>query len=222
MDRLLDAKMLSSKKTQLPGIIIIIKIIEFFILLRQLLPIQRHMPYKFFAVLKFGLMISCFISTILFRKWGEANDCFFAQRNICRFGFCHRNHLDWLHWTCEIPMFLSIPVIGFGVLCSMNCLAISVWEKDSMLLMIILPSSIITTIFPHFPLISLIVFLIMSFITFTLFRSVDFLVLLAASLGCGVISLISFFENRVSNQLIRVLADVAVLVPALLIIIFLK
>ena len=105
----------------------------------------------------------------------------------------------------------------------MNCLAISVWEKDSDALN---DNSALPQLLPqltaHFPLISLIVFLIMSFVTYTLFRSEDFLVLLAASLGCGMISLISFFGQRFSNQLIRVLADVAVLAPALLIIIFLK
>ena len=62
----------------------------------------------------------------------------------------------------------------------------------------------------------------MSAVTYSLFRSENFLVLLAASLGCGLISLISFFGKKLSNQLIRVLADVAVVAPAFLIIIFIK
>ena len=152
------------------------------------------------------------------------DDCFFAQRNICWFGFCHRNHLDWLHldprnsrcffvhschrlWSFMFNELFSHFSLGKD----------SDAFNDNSALPQLLPQFA-----SHFSLISLIVFLIMSFITFTLFRSEDFLVLLAASLGCGVISLISFFENRVSNQLIRVLADVAVLAPALLIIIFLK
>lgn len=228
-DRLLDAKMLSSKKNSttrhnyyhqnyrvLFFITAIIATVTAVICLTSI-------P---FAVLKFGLMISCFVIVyFIHRKWGRGGMIVFLPKEIfVGLVFAIGTTLIGYTWTREIPdVFLSIPVIGFGVLCSMNCLAISVWEKDSDAFN---DNSALPQLLPqfstHFPLISLIVFLIMSFVTYTLFRSEDFLVLLAASLGCGMISLISFFGQRFSNQLIRVLADVAVLAPALLIIIFLK
>jgi hypothetical protein len=171
-------------------------------------------------------MISCFVIVyFIHRKWGRGGMIVFLPKEIfVGLVFAIGTTLIGYTWTREIPdVFLSIPVIGFGVLCSMNCLAISVWEKDSDAFN---DNSALPQLLPqfatHFPLISLIVFLIMSAVTYSLFRSENFLVLLAASLGCGLISLISFIGKKLSNQLIRVLADVAVVAPALLIIIFIK
>ena len=164
-DRLLDAKMLSSKKNSttrhnyyhqnyrvLFFITAIIATVTAVICLTSI-------P---FAVLKFGLMISCFVIVyFIHRKWGRGGMIVFLPKEIfVGLVFAIGTTLIGYTWTREIPdVFLSIPVIGFGVLCSMNCLAISVWEKDSDAFN---DNSALPQLLPqfstHFPLISLIVF----------------------------------------------------------------
>ena len=103
----------------------------------------------------------------------------------------------------------------------MNCLAISVWEKeedsfnDRSALAQLAPK------FPSFfPFISVMVFLIMSLVACYLYFSKDFFILLAASSGCGIISVMSFIESKISSRSLRILADVAVIVPALVFLLF--
>lgn len=176
------------------------------------------------AVLKFGITISCLVGVyFIHRKWGSGALLGFIPREVfVGMVFAIGSTLLGHTWTGEVPeAFLSISVIGFGVLCSMNCLAISVWEKeedsfnDRSALAQLAPK------FPSFfPFISVMVFLIMSSVACYLYFSKDFFILLAASSGCGIISIMSFIESKISSRSLRILADVAVIVPALVFLLF--
>ena len=176
------------------------------------------------AVLKFGITISCLVGVyFIHRKWGSGALLGFIPREVfVGMVFAIGSTLLGHTWTGEVPeAFLSISVIGFGLLCSMNCLAISVWEKeedsfnDRSALAQLAPK------FPSFfPFISVMVFLIMSLVACYLYFSKDFFILLAASSGCGIISVMSFIESKISSCSLRILADVAVLVPALAFLLF--
>ena len=176
------------------------------------------------AVLKFGITISCLVGVyFIHRKWGSGALLGFIPREVfVGMVFAIGSTLLGHTWTGEVPeAFFSISVIGFGVLCSMNCLAISVWEKeedsfnDRSALAQLAPK------FPSlFPFISVMVFLIMSLVACYLYFSKDFFILLAASIGCGIISVMSFIESKISSRSLRILADVAVIVPALVFLLF--
>jgi hypothetical protein len=112
--------------------------------------------------------------------------------------------------------FFSPSVIIFGILCSMNCIAISVWERghdvenDPNALPQLLP--IVVKLFPA---IACTVFIVLMAYSSINHDHMGFPVFLASGIGCGLIAALSFFDGKFSSQFLRMAADMAVMVPAL-------
>ena len=126
-------------------------------------------------------------------------------------------------WSGEfIPdAFFSPSVIIFGVLCSMNCIAISVWERSHD---VDNDSNALPQLFPQvvklFPAIACVVFICLMVYSFTNHSHVGFPIFVASGIGCGLITVLSFFDGRASSQFLRFAADMAVIMPALVYVIF--
>jgi len=112
--------------------------------------------------------------------------------------------------------FFSPSVIIFGVLCSINCIAISVWERshdvknDPNAIPQLLP--IVVKLFPA---IACTVFISLLVYSFMHHDHVGFPIFMASGIGCGFITALSFFDGKVSSQFLRIAADMAVMIPAL-------
>lgn len=113
--------------------------------------------------------------------------------------------------------FFSPSVILFGVLCSMNCIAISVWERVHD---VENDSNALPQLFPQvvklFPIIACAVFISLIVFSLTNHDHVGFPIFVASGIGCGLIAFLSFFDGKASSQFLRFAADMAVMVPALL------
>ena len=122
-------------------------------------------------------------------------------------------------WSGEfIPdAFFSPSVIIFGVLCSMNCIAISVWERSHD---VENDLNALPQFFPQvvnlFPIIAHAVFISLMVFSLTNYDHVGFPIFVASCIGCGLIAVLSFFDGKVSSQFLRFAADMAVLMPAIL------
>ena len=226
VDRLMDSKSLGSKETAAPRHRFYFK--HFRLMLLITLISSGYAGYLCFAVipfetLKVGLVISPFVLVyLLHRKWSRGPMMVFLPKEIfVGLVFAVGATLPGHVWAGDVPeAFLSSSVIAFGILCSINCMAISVWERnsdyqnDNSALPQYLP--IISKLFTP---ISWIVFIsLIIFSAYLLFNNHDseaLPIIIASSSGCGIIAVISHFEGKASRNIIRLLADMAVLIPGI-------
>ncbi len=111
---------------------------------------------------------------------------------------------------------LSPAVLAFGCLCSLNCAAISVWERaedaDN-------DPNAAAQLFPalshHFAPICWGVTAVLALAAFRARDEVAFPIFAASALGCGLLSLLASSAAKFSSPTLRLLADVAVLAPAI-------
>ena len=103
----------------------------------------------------------------------------------------------------------------------MNCIAISVWERSHD---VDNDSNALPQLFPQvvklFPAIASVVFICLMVYSFTNHSHVGFPIFVASGIGCGLITVLSFFDARASSQFLRFAADMAVIIPALVYVIF--
>ena len=174
-------------------------------------------------MLKIGLAISPFVLVyLLHRKFSTGPMLAVVPKEIfVGLVFAIGATLPGHVWAGDIPeAFLSSSVIVFGVLCSMNCIAISVWERDSDYQN---DSSALPQFFPiitkFFTPVSWIVFIgLLIFLNYSFgknYYNESLPVITASSIGCGIIAIISHFDGRVSCNIMRLFADMAVLIPGL-------
>ena len=119
-------------------------------------------------------------------------------------------------WSSDIPDALYSPeVLCFGGLCSLNCMAISIWERDAdadndgNALPQVFPA-----IVPYFAVLCWGVVIAGAVFALMQKGSVTFPVFLAVTTGGGLLALLASFEKRMSPVTLRVAADFAVLLPA--------
>ena len=120
-------------------------------------------------------------------------------------------------WSSDIPDALySSEVLWFGGLCSLNCMAISIWERgadagnDGNALPQIFPALV-----PYFPALCWGFVVAGAVFAFMQSGSVIFPVFLAVTTGGALLALLASLEQRMSPALLRVAADIAVLLPAI-------
>ena len=120
-------------------------------------------------------------------------------------------------WSNDIPDALYSPeVLWFGGLCSLNCMAISVWERnadagnDGNALPQVFPA-----IVRYFPFLAWGFTLAVAAFALVQVNSMMFPIFLAVASGGGLLALLASFEKRMPPALLRVSADAAVLLPAL-------
>ncbi len=125
-------------------------------------------------------------------------------------------------WTGEVSMgrkptvLVSPEVLWFGALCALNCLAISVWERrsddgnDGNSLAQLWPGSV--RVFPAF---ACAVAVAAAGFAFWHRAAVAFPVFLGVALGMAALALLALAADRFRAEALRVFADLAVLMPAL-------
>jgi hypothetical protein len=120
-------------------------------------------------------------------------------------------------WSNDIPDALYSPeVLWFGGLCSLNCMAISVWERnadagnDGNALPQVWPAVV-----GFFPVLAWGFTVSGAVFAFLQAESVMFPVFLAVASGGGLLALLASTAERIPPALLRVAADVAVILPAL-------
>ena len=226
VDRLMDSKSLGSKETaalrhrfyfKYFRIMLVITVICFVCVGYLCLAV---IPFE---MLKTGLVISPFVLVyLLHRKWSKGPMMAFIPKEIfVGLVFAVGVTLPGHVWSGDVPeAFLSSSVIVFGILCSMNCMAISVWERnsdyqnDNSALPQYLP--IISKLFTPISWIVFISFIIFSaYLLFNNHDSEALPIIIASSSGCGIIAVLSHFEGKASRNIIRLLADMAVLIPGI-------
>tara|TARA_B100000579_G_C22644478_1_gene763056 strand:- start:56 stop:934 length:879 start_codon:yes stop_codon:yes gene_type:complete len=226
VDRLMDSKSLGNKKTAASRHRFYFK--HFRLMLLITLICSGYAGYLCFAVIPFemlktGLVVSPFVLVyLLHRKWSRGPILVvFPKEIFVGLVFAIGATLPGHVWAGDIPeAFLSSPVIVFGVLCSMNCIAISVWERDSDYQN---DSSALPQFFPiitkFFTPVSWVVFIgLLIFLNYSFgknYYNESLPVITASSIGCGIIAIISHFDGRVSCNIMRLFADMAVLIPGL-------
>jgi len=230
VDRLMDSKSLGNKETaalrhrfyfQHFHIMLVITLICFGCVGYLCLAV---IPFE---MLKTGLVISPFVLVyLLHRKWSRGPMMVFIPKEIfVGLVFAVGSTLPGHVWSSDVPeAFLSPSVIVFGILCSMNCIAISVWERDldyqndNSALPQFFP--IITKIFNPISWIVFVTLFIFSVYSFRNHYDSEALpVIMASSFGCGIIAVLSHYEGKASKNIMRLLADMAVLIPGLVFVI---
>jgi hypothetical protein len=120
-------------------------------------------------------------------------------------------------WSSELPRaFVSPEVLCFAALCSLNCLAISVWEhredegNDPNAIAQLWPGSVAA-----FPRIAAYAAVVIAVIALLLGRTPGFPLIVGSATGAVLIAILAANASRFSTPALRVLADIAVLLPAL-------
>jgi len=141
----------------------------------------------------------------------------FPKEVFSGFVFAFGTTLIGFTWTSEIPeAFASPAVLCFGALCALNCLGISVWEReedagnDPNAIAQMLPGSVHV-----FPKLAAFVALGLVGAAVVLRSTQAFPLLLASATGAVLITVLAFRAASLKPTTLRVLADVAVLLPAL-------
>lgn len=120
-------------------------------------------------------------------------------------------------WSSQLPAaFASPEVVCFAVLCALNCVAISVWERredegnDPNALAQLWPSSV-----GAFPRIAAGAAVGGAVVASALARTPGFPLLAGAATGMVLIAVLALNASRLPSPALRALADLAVLLPAL-------
>ena len=120
-------------------------------------------------------------------------------------------------WSNDIPDALYSPeVLWFGGLCSLNCMAISVWERNADAGN---DGNALPQVFPvvvrFFPALAWGFTATVAVFAFMQAEHVMFPVFLAVATGGGLLAFLASAASRISPVLLRVAADIAVILPAL-------
>lgn len=170
-------------------------------------------------LVKFGLFVSLFVVVYFaHRIWVKGLMMAVVPKEVfVGMVFAVGTTLTGHTWSGEVPDSLWSPsVIGFGVLCSLNCLAISVWERSSDQHN---DPNALPQLFPEvvklFPAIACTVSLAAAAYALSQKNNVEFPILLSVASGCALIGILSLIAGKASSCFLRLAADVAVIVPAL-------
>lgn len=179
------------------------------------------LPAKLFY---FGMFMSIFVIVyFIHRLWVKGLMLVILPKEVfAGFVFAMGATLPGFVWTGEIslgrhPLVLISPeVLWFGVLCALNCLAISVWERSSD---VGNDANSAAQLWPGsariFPALASAVALSAAGFAFWQRGAVAFPVFFAVALGAAAIAVLAFAADRLRAEALRVCADFAVLLPAL-------
>ena len=224
VDRLLDARMLKRpEKASLRHLFYHsnYRIASFLTVVLTILTVFFCLYFLPMELLKTGSFVGAFVVVYLLHQiWAKGPMMIFIPKEVfIGMIFAVGSTLTGHTWSGEfIPdAFFSPSVIIFGILCAMNCIAISVWERhhdvenDPNALPQFLPQVV-----KLFPTIACAVFISLMVYSFTNHDHVGFPIFVASVAGCGLIAVLSFFDGKFSSQFLRFAADMAVMIPALL------
>jgi hypothetical protein len=173
----------------------------------------------------FGMFMSIFVIVyFIHRLWVKGLMLVILPKEIfAGFVFAIGATLAGFVWTGEVSLggrpwvLVSPEVMWFGVLCALNCLAISIWERSSD---VGNDANSVAQLWPGsarlFPALASAVALSAASYAFWQRGAAAFPVFLAVALGAAAIALLACAADRLRAEVLRVLADLAVLLPALL------